>query len=108
MSGPAVSRLELGRPVVLLGGRDAGETMTAEQRDAAIDGAADPGARPEAERLAELADGYFDDDYPPNPVRYLNSMLRERWKLQHGGSATKWDRCAIAGGVYTVGKVILG
>lgn len=93
------------KPVALIG-QPVGCGMTNEQRDAAIDGAASHGGRERAERHAALADAYFDAEHVVSPGAFLNAMLREAWRETHGNTS-RWDRCARAGGVYTLGKEIL-
>lgn len=70
-----------------------------------LEGASDHVA--DVEDLGHRADAYFDGDYPADALAYIQAMLRETWKDDHG-SYSRWDRAARAGGVAAVGKIILG
>jgi hypothetical protein len=59
----------------------------------------------ERARLAlERAERYFDESFPESVQGYMNAVLRESYRLQHG-STKKWDKLAIANGRHRIGKV---
>lgn len=79
--------------------------MTAQQREAVLEGAGRHIS--DSEKIGRRADGYFDAEYPPSVIGFLQAMMRETWKDENG-SYSKWDRVARAGGVATIGRIILG
>jgi hypothetical protein len=94
------------KPVVLIEGPDSGEYLTAEQRTAAIESYLEHHSGVVQDEISAAADAYFTDEYPANPTRYLNALLRESWRGANGNTR-KWDVCARAAGMFTLGKVIL-
>lgn len=81
--------------------------MSAEQREAVLEGAAKHESREAVDAAAARADGYFDEAYPVGLAEFINAFMRESWRADHGNTY-RWDKVARAGGVMTLGKVILG